>query len=192
MDATPKGAGKSSYELVDPNLVFEQLALEEHTVFLDIACGFGKYALKAAEIIGEGGIVYAIDLWPQGVASLLQTVAVKNFANIWASVGDVSRRLPLKDSSVDVCLLATVLHDLVQAGVAGPALKEIARVIKPAGDLFVIEFEKIDGPPGPPVDIRLTGEEIVKIVAPFGFQAKQCVSVGRFNSLTGFVSAIAG
>ena len=94
--------------------------------------------------------------------------------------------------SVPPSLLATVLHDLVQAGVAGPALKEIARVIKTAGDLFVIEFEKIDGPPGPPVDIRLTGEEIVKIVAPFGFQAKQSVSVGRFNSLTGFVSAIAG
>ena len=98
MDATPKGAGKSSYELVDPNLVFEQFALEEHTVFLDIACGFGKYALKAAQIIGEGGIVYAIDLWPQGVASLLQEISEKNLANIWASVGDVSRRLPLRDS----------------------------------------------------------------------------------------------
>ena len=186
MSTTPKGAGKSSYELIEPKLVFDRLPLDKPAVFLDIACGFGRYALRAAEILGTQGIVYAIDLWPQGVGSLLQEAVDKNAGNIWASVGDVSRRLPLKDSSVDVCLMATVLHDLVETGTEKPALKEIARVLRPGGELFVIEFKKIEGPPGPPIEIRLSDEQVEGIVTPFGFKAMESVSVGRFNYLIGF------
>ena len=187
MSTTPKGAGKSSYELIEPTLVFDRLALDKHAVFLDIACGFGRYALTAAEIMGNDGIVYAIDLWPQGIAALQQEAVKKNIGNIWVSVGDVSQRLPLRDNSIDVCLMATVLHDLVETGKEKPALKEIARVLRPVGELFVIEFKKIEGPPGPPIGIRLSGEQVEDIVTPFGFQAIGSSSVGDFNYLQGFI-----
>ena len=186
MPTTPKGAGKSSYELIEPDLVFERLALEKHSAFLDVACGFGKYAIAAAEIMSDNGIVYAIDLWPEGIAALQQEAVGKKIGNIWLSVGDVSRRLPLEDNSIDVCLMATVLHDLVETGKEKPALQEITRVLGPQGELFVIEFEKIEGPPGPPIDIRLSGEQVEGIVAPFGFQTKGGISVGKFNYLISF------
>jgi ubiquinone/menaquinone biosynthesis C-methylase UbiE len=186
MPTTPKGAGKSSYELIEPNLVFERLALEKHTAFLDVACGFGKYAIAAADIMSDNGIVYAIDLWPAGITALQQEALEKKIGNIWSSVGDVSRRLPLEDNSIDVCLMATVLHDLVETGKEKPVLQEINRVLGPGGELIVIEFEKIEGPPGPPMGIRLSDEQVEEIVTPFGFRAKEGISIGKFNYLISF------
>ena len=186
MASKPLGAGKSSYDLVDPALVFNELPLQKKTTFLDIACGSGKYSLQAAQVMGPGAIIYAIDLWPDGIAALLQEAADKNIKNIWASIGDVSHHLPLRGSSIDVCLMATVLHDLIQAQTETSSLKEISRVIKPSGELVIIEFKKIEGPPGPPLGIRISAEEVEKIVAPYGFRKKRTVAVGPYNYLIRF------
>ena len=46
----PKGAGKSSFELIDPNILTAVLPLKPGSVVLDLACGKGIYSLyKPAE-----------------------------------------------------------------------------------------------------------------------------------------------
>jgi ubiquinone/menaquinone biosynthesis C-methylase UbiE len=52
--------------------------------------------------------------------------------------------------------MATVLHDFEEMDKAGAVLKQIKTILKPGGCLAVIEFKKIDGPPGPPIKIRLS------------------------------------
>ena len=81
-------------------------------------------------------------------------------------MADVGQALPVADQSVDLCLMATVLHDLVQEDIAQAALAEVARALKPAGILAVIEFKKQDGPPGPPRKIRLRLEEVSMLLLP--------------------------
>ena len=68
MTEKPIAAGKSSFDLVDPEKVFAELRLQPDTVFLDVACGVGNYALAAAEFIGEEGAILAVDLWEEGIA----------------------------------------------------------------------------------------------------------------------------
>ncbi len=183
---TPIGAGKSSFELIDSARFFGELRLKRGSIFLDMACGRGVYTIAASEIIGENGIIYAIDLWEEGIATLREKASIKGIKNIKASVGDVSKRIPLENESVDVCLMATVLHDLVQIKAADGALREIARVLSPQGSLAIIEFKKIDGPPGPPINIRLTSEEVESMVIPYGFRKKRFVEVGPYNYLITF------
>jgi ubiquinone/menaquinone biosynthesis C-methylase UbiE len=106
---------------------------------------------------------------------------------ILALVADVSRRLPLESAAVDLCLLATVLHDLVEAGSAAGALAEVARVVKPGGLLAIVEFKKIPGPPGPPLNIRLAPAEVAALVEPYGFQQRgEDLEVGPYNYLLMF------
>ena len=59
-------------------------------------------------------------------------------------------------NSADVCLIATALHGFVEDRIDQGVLTEIVRVVKPTGILAVMEFKKIDGPPGPPIYIRLS------------------------------------
>jgi ubiquinone/menaquinone biosynthesis C-methylase UbiE len=187
MNDKPIGAGKSSFDLIDPALFFDTLQLDRNPVVLDIACGIGNYSLAVAEVLGENGIIFAIDLWPEGISSLLKEISTKKIPNIWATVGDISKRIPINNNSIDICLMATVLHDLVEVQIQHGALKEIARVLKPGGLLAIIEFIKIEGPPGPPIDIRLTAEEVESIVAPYGFLKEYISDVGPYNYLAGFI-----
>jgi ubiquinone/menaquinone biosynthesis C-methylase UbiE len=179
----PIAAGKSSFELIQPELLFPALELGEDTVFLDVACGVGGYALAVAELIGPGGMVHAVDLWPEGIELLRQAAAAQGLGRIVAQVADVSRRIPLPDREADVCLIATALHDLKEIGAHEATLREIARVVKPGGLLAVVEFKKIEPPPGPPRRIRLSPDEVEQLAGGLGFSRERLLEVGPFNYL---------
>jgi ubiquinone/menaquinone biosynthesis C-methylase UbiE len=182
----PAGAGRSSFSLIDPKKVFEGLGLKSGSVFLDMACGAGQYAVAASEIIGDDGFVYAVDLWEEGVNTLMEQVSVKGIKNIQAMVGDITKPIPIDQGCVDVCLMATALHELALSQTADAALSEAARVLGSDGTLAIIEFDKIDRPPGPPIHIRLTPDDVEHMVVPHGFSRAEVTDVGPYNYLMTF------
>jgi ubiquinone/menaquinone biosynthesis C-methylase UbiE len=165
----PHGAGKSSFDLIDPEKLFPALHVKPGEAVLDLGCGEGRYTLPLASRVGPEGTVFGADLWEEGLATLKEKARQAGLANIRTLPADVSQPLPLADGSVDLVLLATVLHDLAEAGQAQGALAEIARLVKPGGRLAVLEFKKIAGPPGPPLHIRLAPEEVAALLRPYGF-----------------------
>lgn len=185
-DYLPTGAGKSSFGLIDADTCFNALNLQKGICFLDVACGRGAYCLKAADIIGPAGIVFGVDLWADGIEELKTGAIEKNYHNIRAIVSDVGRQIPLDDHSVDVCLLATVLHDFVEDHVAKEVLQEIVRVLKTDAILAIIEFKKIDGPPGPPKSIRLSPENVIDMLTNDGFMKDRVTDIGPYNYLITF------
>jgi ubiquinone/menaquinone biosynthesis C-methylase UbiE len=185
-ETKPTGAGKSSFGLIDSAKFFRELDLNKGATFLDVACGRGAYSLAASDIIGKDGQVYAVDLWEEGILSL-RNQAAKGIQNITTFVSDVAQSIPIENDCVDVCLMATVLHDFVGDKVGRQVMKEIVRVMKSEGTLAIVEFKKKDGPPGPPKPIRLSPEEVVKIVSAFGFQQNRYTEVGPDNYLQIFI-----
>ena len=179
----PTGAGKSSFDLIDPKKCFEKLNLQKGIAFLDIACGKGFYCLAASSIIGTKGVVYGVDLWPEGIESLKAAAVKRGADNIKALVADAGQRLPVEDLSIDVCLMATVLHDFVEDQIDEGVLNEIVRVLKPGGTLAVIEFKKIEGPPGPPIHIRLSPEDVEDMLSKYGINKQDVYDVGAYNYL---------
>jgi len=186
MEKLPPGAGRSSFGLIDRKIFFDELQLVSGISLLDLGCGRGEYAIAAAKFIGEEGRIYGIDLWEEGIAALREQAAAKGLKNLTALVSDISKRVPLNNRSIDVCLMATVLHDLVEVDGAGKTLDEVRRVLTPGGLLAILEFKKVEGPPGPPLTIRLAPEEVNQIVTPHGFMERRGVEVGPYNYLMTF------
>ncbi len=184
MEKGPPGAGKSTFGLIDPETLFGELPLKEGTSFLDLGCGRGEYAIAAADLTGEGQI-YGVDLWVEGIAVLQELASAKGLRNLTGWVGDIRKRLPLNDGSIDVCLMAAVLHDLGEAD-AKKTLEEVRRVVTRKGLLAVVEFKKIEGPPGPPTRIRLSPEDVSRIVTPHGFTERRVLEVGPYHYLITF------
>ena len=184
----PPGAGKSSYDLIDPGALWSELNLPKGITFLDLGCGQGNYALAAAHLIGPAGVVYAVDLWEEGLAALKARAAREGRANLQPLVAPAGR-VPIESRSADVGLMATVLHDLVETGTEASALTELTRVLKPGGLLAIVEFNKIDGPPGPPRHIRLDPAAVEALVAPYGFARQRTVKLGPYNYLITFVKS---
>jgi ubiquinone/menaquinone biosynthesis C-methylase UbiE len=176
----PRGAGKSSFDLIDVEIFFKELGLQKGMTFLDLACGPGLYSLKASEFVGPSGRVYAVDAWEKGIADLKARATARNIDNIAALVSDAGRFIPIDDHTVDVCLVATVLHDFVADQISEKVLPQVARMLKTAGTLAIIEFKKIDGPPGPPKHIRLAPQDVIRMLEAYGFRKKRFADLGPY------------
>jgi ubiquinone/menaquinone biosynthesis C-methylase UbiE len=186
MDDKPIAAGKSSFDLVDREKVFPALHIQNGERFLDLACGYGHYALYASQLVGREGIVYAVDLWKEGIEFLSQKIRERDIRNIKVSVSDVSREIPVESGSIDICFIATVLHDLIQDETDTGTMKEVQRVLTAGGRLAIIEFRKMQGPPGPPVEIRLSPEELNQYISRYGFRNITTTGAGEYTYLSLF------
>jgi ubiquinone/menaquinone biosynthesis C-methylase UbiE len=182
-ETKPTGAGKNSFGLIDSAKFFQELDLKKGITFLDVASGWGAYSLAAANIIGKDGQIYAVDLWEEGISSLRKEADAKGISNIEAFVSDAAQSIPVENDCVDVCLMATVLHDFVGDKVAQQVMKEIVRVMKPDGVLAIVEYYKKEGPPGPPKRVRLSPEDVDQMLSVYGFQQKRCTEIGPDNYL---------
>jgi ubiquinone/menaquinone biosynthesis C-methylase UbiE len=168
----------------DPELVFSELKLKEGDFFLDAGCGAGDYAIQASTIVGESGVVYALDIWEGVIDSLVEKAASQGIRNIRAMVSDITCQLPIKDNCIDICLIATVLH-AIKTDQNWDLFKEIRRILKPGGRVAIIECKKEDLPVGPPMSMRLSPEEIENSIIQFGFVKTNLVDLG-YNYLIQF------
>jgi ubiquinone/menaquinone biosynthesis C-methylase UbiE len=180
--------GPSSFGMQDPALVFGALGLKPGDVFFDLGCGPGDYVLAAADIVGFRGAVYGMDKWDEVLRAMMAEAALRGIVNICPLLGDMRRGLPLRDESVDVCLMATVLHVLNLKRDGARIFGEVRRVLKSQGRLAVISFKKEDRPWGPPIEQRQAPEEVVAALAPQGFRRTSLLDLG-LNFMIGFVPA---
>ena len=188
-ETKPTGAGKNSFGLIDTAKFFQELDLKKGTTFLDVASGWGAYSLAVSNIVGQDGQVYAVDLWEEGIYNLRKEADSKGIQNLATFVSDVAQIIPVEDDCVDVCLMATVLHDFVGDKVERQVMKEIVRVMKSNGVLAIVEFYKKEGPPGPPQRVRLSPKEAVEILSAYGLQQNRYTEVGPDNYLQIFTRA---
>lgn len=184
----PKGAGKSSFELIDSDKLTDILPVKPGSVVLDLACGKGIYSMFLSKIVGKNGLVYAVDLWKEGLLLLEEQIEKQNITNILPLLDDATEQIEIDDYSVDVCLMGTVLHDFEEMNKASVVLEQIKTILKPGGCLAVIEFKKIEGPPGPPIKIRLSEDEVDKMVTGYGFKKLKTADIGNYNYVMTFQS----
>lgn len=186
--AKPKGAGKSSFELINTDILKQMLPVHQGSVILDLACGKGLYSLFLSQLAGPSGLVYAVDLWEAGLEMLEKEALKKEVATIAAIKADATKEIDIEAHSLDLCLMATVLHDFKEMNAAQAVLKQVLNLLQPGGCLAVIEFKKMDGPPGPPAHIRLTQEETERLVTELGFKKANTADIGKYNYLITFNS----
>lgn len=163
-------SGMSSFKRTNTQLIFDDINLKVGDVFLDIGCGAGDYSFKAAEMVGESGFVYALDQWKEIEENLIKKASSLGIKNIKALTADITSFLPIKNISCDVCFISMVIHGVDLSKYGKELFEEIKRGLKPNGKLVIVEFKKEETQFGPPVEIRLSSEELENIVTDFGFR----------------------
>ena len=115
------------------------LELPEGSRGLDAGCGIGNHALMLAEVVGPGGYVTGLDLsaefvaHAQGLAEQTGLSAVVSFRQ-----GDVNE-LPFDDNSFDwAWSVDCVGHRTIGEPQSG--LRELARVVRPDGQVAILGY----------------------------------------------------
>lgn len=103
---------------------------------LEIGPGTGYYTLDIAEWVGVDGKVEIFDLQQEFLDHVGGRAAERGLQNVVPSQGDATA-LPYEDGSMDAVVLTAVLGEIPDPVAA---LREIRRVLKPAGRLVVGEL----------------------------------------------------
>lgn len=186
VDNIPTSAGLSSYNLLDEKKFLSTLSLKGGMKLLDLACGVGNYTVAASQYIGDKVFICAMDLWEEGIETLMVRSNIGKLSNIHPLVADASYSLPFQRNSFDFCLMATFIHILHHEGTFKRVLQEVKHVLKSGGTLAVVEFHKIESPPGPPLSWRLSPEQLDTLLSSSGYICTNNVDISPYNYLSIF------
>jgi ubiquinone/menaquinone biosynthesis C-methylase UbiE len=103
---------------------------------LEIGPGTGYYTLDLAQWVGPDGMVEIFDIQQEMLDHTLRRAVQSGLANVAAKRGDATR-LPYGEGSFDAALLVAVLGEIPDGDAA---MRELRRVLKPAGRLIVGEL----------------------------------------------------
>ena len=171
--------GPSSFGMHDPGLVFGRMGLRPGMRFLDIGCGPGDYAMEAAYRVGPAGRVYALDNWLKMLKVTAEAAAqahVRNLLCLWANA---LAGIPLSTDSVQVCLMATMLHQFSPQTQLPRLFAEVKRVLQPGGLAAVLNLKPQERGFGPPPGKCQSSEQIDALMRPLGLQPSGLADLGE-------------
>src|SRR6266404_5039447 len=123
-----------------PGLLLEALGLKAGESVADIGAGSGYYTRRLARLVGEKGIVYAVDIQPEMLDLLTNKMAELKIHNVRPILGEVTDpKLPA--SSVDLVLMVDVYHEFDHPY---EMVKAMIASLKPGGRLVFVEFRGED------------------------------------------------
>ena len=142
----------------------------------EFGCGTAEFALGLAKKLDRGK-VYAIDIQQEKLTMLKKKMALAHITNIVTIVCDLEmpRATKLPDHSLDIVLIPNLLFQVKDRhGI----INEAKRVLKPGGQLLVIDWSK-SSPLGPKEGI-IGPKEMKEMVSASGFSL-----TGEFSMLNG-------
>ncbi len=149
-----------------PHDVIIALGLKEGETVADIGAGSGYFTFRFAHHVGDKGRVYAVDISPDMILYMnrrIRDLRVKNVVTVLAPPDDPL----LMDASVDRFFICDTWHHIASQT---QYLGEMKRMLKPGGQVVMIDYQKKDLPLGPPPEMKIAREDLVRQMESNGFK----------------------
>jgi len=149
-----------------PHDVVMALDLKEGEVVADIGAGSGYFAWRFTHHVGDKGKVYAVDINPDMIVYMnrrFRDMQLKNIATVLAAPDDPL----LMDASIDRFFFCDTWHHIENQT---PYLALMKKMLKPGGQVIMIEFHKKETPVGPPVEMKIAHEDVMRQMETNGFK----------------------
>lgn len=155
---------RDSYQ--KPHEVLTALNIKPGETIADIGAGSGYFSLKLAHFVGDKGKVYAVDVSPDMVRFLNRRIRDTKASNVVTILADNDDPL-LPDRSVNRFFICDVWHHIENQT---KYLSLMKKMLKPGGEIVVIDFHKKELPIGPPMQMKVAREELIKQMETNGFR----------------------
>ncbi len=142
-----------------PDEVVKALGLKKGDVVADLGAGTGYFSRRIAPHVAK---VYAVDI-DADLLAMAKHGAPPNLETVLGAPDDPR----LQPHSVDLIFICDVLHHISNRETYLPKL---VRALKPGGRVVNIDFYKKPLPVGPPVEMKLTEEEVTREFSAAGLR----------------------
>jgi predicted methyltransferase len=149
-----------------PHEVIRALDLKPGEAIADIGAGSGYFTFRLAHHVGDAGRVYAVDVSPDMIVHLnrrIRDLQVKNVVSILSTPDDPL----LADASIDRFFICDTWHHI---GDHPHYLGLMKKMLKPGGQVVMIDFKKAETPVGPPMEMRIDRDDLLKEMEANGFK----------------------
>jgi len=169
-----------SKELLDAEELLNKLEIKKNMVIADLGCGpKGHFTFPAARLVGDNGLVYAVDVVQNvlaGVDNLAQVYGLPNVRTLWADL-EVPGAVKVRDGSVDIALLNNILFQTEKDDVV---FQQAVRLLKEGGRLLITIWKKDGAAFGPPQEKRIDQTEVKKFARQAGLKLEEEFAAGKY------------
>jgi ubiquinone/menaquinone biosynthesis C-methylase UbiE len=163
----------------NPEKILKDSGLEAGMVFVDVGCGEGFFSVLAAKMVGESGVVYAVDSDLQAIERLKTKAEQQRLQNIKFKVGPAEETV-FCTHCADIVFYSMDLHDFKDAL---QVLQNAKKMLKPTGLLVDLDWKKLQMPFGPPFQIRFSEQDASGLLKIAGFKVNKTEDAGQYHYL---------
>lgn len=163
-------------EMLPVNQVLNEIGLKAADNFADIGCGIGYFSIPAAAVIGEKGMVYALDVEPEMIEELDKKIEENSLSNIETLITE-EYDFKLEEKSISYAFMCTVLHEIEDKV---RFINEAKRILTDGGKIAIIEWIKSESDWGPPISHRLDSSEVKQALLNCGFRDALSVELNEY------------
>ena len=149
-----------------PHEVLTALNIKPGEVIADIGAGSGYFTFRLAHFVGDKGKIYAVDVSPDMVRHVNRRIRETKTTNVVTVLADNDDPL-LPDRSVNRFFICDVWHHV---GNQTKYLSLMKKMLKPGGEVVMIDFYKKELPFGPPMQMKIAREDLIKQMETNGFR----------------------
>lgn len=153
---------------VEPDAVSTHFHIKEGDLVADFGAGSGFFLRSLSKFAGETGRVFACEIQKQLVEKIGELTRLQGLLNVhplWCDLEE-DGGIKIGTGELDVAILVNTLFLIEQKEVA---VKEMARTIRPGGNLFVIDWTESFAGMGPqPADV-ITADAATALMEANGF-----------------------
>lgn len=165
---------------LNPNAAVRAAGIHEGMQVADFGAGSGFFTRAAAREVGEGGVVWAVDINRDLLPRIKNVATAEGLTNVEVIHGDieVAGGSNLPAGTFDACIVANVLFALEHKG---ECAAEIQRILKKSGRALVIDWRGSFGGLGPHAAHVLDKDAARALFEKHGFVVGASVPAGEYH-----------
>jgi arsenite methyltransferase len=149
-----------------PEEVIAALDLKAGEKLADIGAGSGYFSFRFARKLGDSGRVYAVDINSDMILHMNRYIRDKKVNNVTTILSAPDDPL-LQDASINRFFICNTWHHIENRPQYIALMK---KMLKPGGQVIVLDYKKEQLPVGPPPEMKMAREEAIREMEGNGFK----------------------
>ena len=153
-----------------PEETLLKFKVEDNGTLLDVGCGIGYFTVPASKLLKNNKVI-GIDIVPE-ILEFAKEKA-KGINNI-EFITSEEYTFPIESDSIKYVLICNVIHEVEDVA---RYFDEVRRVLKDDGYFLIIDWAKTKMEVGPPIEDRISVDEMVLLCSSAGFKVVETIDV---------------